>query len=232
MKVHLRFIFVVSILMTTVFSLGVTGQKKTPIVSAKAATAISVSTEQAVMNEINIARTDPGKYIGYLEDYRKNFKGNFVTLPNLSAIQTNEGTAAVDEAIAFLKKVSKLSPYTFSNGLNQSAKIQLTDLMENEKLGHRGKDGSDLPTRMNRFGRFGSINAENISYYAQDPRHIVMLMIIDDGVKMRSHRKNIFSDRLKVVGIAYGKGKADQGLCVVNFADSFSDSAQKGMREF
>ena len=110
--------------------------------------------------------------------------------------------------------------------------MQLTDLMENDKLGHRGKNGSDLSARMAKFGSFGNINAENISYYAQDPRQIVLMMIVDDGVKSRSHRKNIFSSVLTVVGIAFGKGNVGQGLCVVDFADRFSDSKMKGVRQF
>lgn len=213
-------------------SFAVTAQKKLETVSVKQPILNSASIEQSVLDEINAARSDPQKYIKYLEDYRKLFKGNLVDIPNQSQLQTNEGTVVIDEAIAFLKQLTKLEPYKFSNGLNQSAKTHLTDLMENDTLGHRGKDGSDPTVRMKRFGRFGSINAENISYFAQDARQIVMMMIIDDGWKSRSHRKNIFSPQLKVVGIAFGTGKTRQGLCVINFADSFSDSSYKGVREF
>lgn len=191
------------------------------------------STEQSVLDEINKARSDPQKYIDFLTEYKKVFKGNVAFLPNYLQIETREGTAPIDEAIAFLKTVPKLPAYKFSDGLNKAAKLQLADLMQDNSLGHTGKNGSDLTQRMNKFGNFGSVNAENISFYSEDPRYIVLMWIVDDGVKSRSHRRNIFSPNFKVVGIGFGKGKIGEGLCVLTLADSFTDyNGKPGVREF
>ena len=197
------------------------------------ATKIKVSAiAQSVFDEINTARTEPEKYIEYLKEYRNSFKGNTVFLPNRVQIQTNEGIAPVDEAIEFLKQIPKLQPYEFSGGLNQISNAQLTDLMENPALGHRGKDGSNTSQRFAKFGRSGSFAAENISFYAETPRRIVIGMIIDDGVKNRMHRKNVFSPNFNFVGIAFGKSKAGEELCVVDFADFFTEKGESGVREF
>lgn len=179
--------------------------------------------EKAVLEELNLARRDPQNYVRYLEEYRKLYKGNTIFNPNFERIETNEGTAAVDEAIAFLKTLSPVESYKFSDGLNKAAAVQLGDLIENSSLGHTSKDGSDLPTRLARFGKATGRNAENIAFYAASPRNIVMRMIIDDGLKTRGHRKNVFSSDLKLVGIAYGKGKSGEGLCVVDFAANFTE---------
>src|SRR3954470_597958 len=32
--------------------------------------------QQGILDEINVARTNPAVYIGYLQEYRKRFKGN------------------------------------------------------------------------------------------------------------------------------------------------------------
>ncbi len=183
--------------------------------------------DQAVLNEINTARREPQKYIAYLEDYKKLFKGKTIFLPNYLRIETIEGVAPVDEAIEFLKKVSGLKPYAFSNGLNKAASFQLKDLIADSSIGHTSKDGANLPTRLKKFGSFGNLYAENIAYYAESPRDVVLRMIIDDGVKSRSHRRNIFSPDFKVIGIAFGKGKSGEGLCVVDFADQFNEPNQK-----
>jgi uncharacterized protein YkwD len=198
-----------------------------PAISKTADAYVPSAIEQAVLEEINFARREPQKYIAYLEEYKKRYKGNTVYLPNSVMLETNEGVAPVDEAIEFLKKIAGLSPYAFSNGMNKAAGLHLKDLMIDSTIGHTSKDGSTLPTRLKKFGIHGNIYAENIAHRADNARDIVLRLIIDDGVKSRSHRNNIFSAQFKVVGIAFGKGKSGDGVCVINFADSFLEPNQK-----
>ena len=179
--------------------------------------------EQAILDEINAVRNNPQKYISYLEEYRKNFKGNIVTIVGAVPMVTVEGVTAVDDAISFLKTVTKLPPYSASKGLTQSANLQLKDLMEDSSIGHKSKDGGNLTTRVDKFGLVGNIYAENITYGTKTPRNIVMLMILDDGVKSRSHRKNIFSPEFKIIGIGFGTGNKGESLSVTVFADSFKE---------
>ena len=132
----------------------------------------------------------------------------------------------------FLKTVAKLDSYKFSESLAKPAHVQLKDLQENNSFGHFGKDGSNLPARISRFGSLPINYAENITYYVDLPKEIVMTMIIDDGIAGRGHRKNLFSQSFKVVGIAYGKGSGREGLCVTVFANSFREQKiPKGVRK-
>jgi uncharacterized protein YkwD len=205
-----------------------------PIATAASSTVPAYSApaaEQAILDEINVARNDPQKYIGYLEEYRKLFKDNMLYIPGAVPLVTNEGVAAVDDAINFLKTATKLSPYTISKGLSQSANLQLKDLMEDSSIGHKSKDGGDLTTRLAKFGSVGNIYAENISYYAKTPRDIVLTMLLDDGYKSRSHRKNIFSPTFKQIGLGFGNGKKGEILCVVVFADSFRETGSTAPRQ-
>ena len=139
---------------------------------------------------------------------------------------TFEGTKAVDEAIKFLKSTPKLEPFQYSNGLAKPAKLQLNDLMENYSLGHIGKDGSNVPKRVARFGKGGKLYAENIMNMFSNPREIVMQLIIDDGLKGRGHRKNIFNKTFKHVGVAFGYGPKNDPISVMVFADSFVETVK------
>lgn len=205
---------------------------KTPVQKANE-TYISSAMEKAVLDEINVARKTPKIYIQYLEDYKKLFKGNSIQLSGSLWFETMEGTAVVDEAINFLKNLPQLSPYSFSSGLNKVVSSHIKDLMETPSLSHKGKDGSDLKTRLARGGTVGGSYAENIAFSVETARQAVLKMIIDDGFKSRSHRKNVFSPNFKVVGIACGKAKSGEGLCVTDFAESFMDGSQKSViREF
>lgn len=185
---------------------------------------LSADINQSILNEINAVRADPQSFIPYLEKYRATLKGNTAYYPDGKMVTTIEGTAVIDDAISYLKTLSKLPPYTMSKGLSTAANSQVTDLMENSALGHYGKDGSDLPTRLKKFGAYGTLTAENITYFAPLAREIVMTMIIDDGVKSRGHRKNIFSNNFKQIGPAFGQGKKGEHLCVLIFADSFKEA--------
>ena len=179
--------------------------------------------EIAVLVEINQARNDPQKFISYLEEYRKYLKGGVLELPNRIPMQMIEGLPAINDAISDIKKMAKVDAYEVSGGLSKVARQQLTDLQENPKLKHLGKDGSDLETRLFKVGFAGMPIAENISYRADAAREIVLNMIIDDGVKSRSHRKNIFSQSFKLFGVACGAAVDKRNLCVIEFASSFKE---------
>ncbi|MGI8788389.1 MAG: CAP domain-containing protein [Pyrinomonadaceae bacterium] len=193
-----------------------------PVVKTEQKVSMS-ALEQSVAEEINAARTDPKIYLPYLEEYRKSLKGNVLYLPNSSGIAMIEGASAIDEAIEELKKMPKTDAFAVTNGMNKVAKIHLDDLMDDDTLGHKSKDGSDLTARFSRVGFSDGRIAENISYKVDKAREVVLTMIIDDGLKSRSHRKNIFSPTFKLLGIACGKGKSNTALCVAEFADAFAE---------
>lgn len=183
--------------------------------------------EDAVIKEINEARNNPKKYIEYLEEYRKLLTGKVLHLPNQTPLVMIEGAPAIDDAISDLRKMPKLDDFKNSRGLNRVAKKHLEDLIENPKLGHKGKDGSLLDQRLLRYGLVGLAFAENISYKISIAREVVLAMIVDDGVKSRSHRKNIFSPTFKMFGIACGTAKDSTAMCVAEFADDFSEFKSK-----
>ena len=156
-----------------------------------------------------------------------------MALSGASAIEPVEGAAPIDEAIDYLRRLAPLEPLNFSASLYKAANLQLDDLILNSVLRHIGRDGSNLASRLKKFGTGGTIYAENITSLADTPRAIVLMMIIDDGVKNRIHRKNIFNPNFRVAGIAFGKNKTGRAFCVINFADRFFETNPKsGVRRF
>ncbi len=179
--------------------------------------------EIAVFEEINQARRNPQNYIGFLENYKKATKGNLVSLPNKTALRTVEGVTVIDEAINELKLVPKLEAYEISEKLSAAAKLQLLDLQENPALGHIGKNGSNLKTRLAQFCRIEGKSGENICFRGSVARDVVMTFIIDDGVKSRMHRRNVFNPTFRKFGVACGTDKNKQAVCVTVFAENLKD---------
>lgn len=178
--------------------------------------------ELEVITEMNLARTKPAEYAKFVEAHLRRFDGDKMFRDGGVNIMTQEGTAAVKEAIEFLKKAKPLPPMTPSEGLALAARDHANDTGPQGLTGHKGTDGSMPHERIQRHGKVTSTSGENISYGPDEARSIVMQLIIDDGVPNRGHRKNIFSPQFKTAGVAMGKHKKYGTMCVINYADGFA----------
>lgn len=202
-----------------------------PISTSKVSTAVTVNPalnqlstyEKQLLDEINYARANPQEYLKALELFRRNYRGNEIHYPEGGVIVTNEGVAAIDDAIAFVRKLKPLPPLDLRTGMVKAAKAHVNDLVSSGKSGHRGLDGSQPGERLDRFGRWAEAYGENIVYESRTPRYDVIGMIIDDGTANRGHRENLFAEDFRVIGIAAGKRLTGQTLGVVTFAVGYRD---------
>ncbi len=181
------------------------------------------SLESGVMNELNIARTQPRLYAGFLREYRRLYHGDYMILPGSEVrIATSEGTAAVDEAIRFLMKQRPVPPLEPSRGLAEAADDLVKDQSGTGDTGHYGRTSGSMSRRIERYGNWQGEIGEIIGYGFREPRMVVIQLIVDDGVRGRGHRRNIFNPAFRRAGVACGS-HADYGtMCVVDFAQGFS----------
>jgi uncharacterized protein YkwD len=187
------------------------------------------SFEAEVIQEINLARAHPEKYAAYLQEYKKYYNGKICSSPNRARpVMTSEGVAAIDEAIRFLQSSNPLGRLEASKGLSLGAKDHVLDLSRKGIASHRGSDGS-LPTdRVSRYGTWESTMGEAILFEVSTPREMVMQLIIDDGVRDRGHRKDVFEPSFQVAGVSIVPPSSSGGFCVIDFADGFTDKSPLG----
>lgn len=179
--------------------------------------------QKAVLDELNIARTTPMKYVEHLKDHRRKFKGKRTYANAGVKMMTLEGVTAVDEAIAALSKQAPLAALKFSDGLAMAALDHVQDTGAKGLVSHDGADDSTPAARIRRYGKIENISGECISYGFHEARRIVMALIIDDGVANRGHRRLIYTGEFRLVGIACGQHKLYKNMCVIDFAGAYQD---------
>jgi uncharacterized protein YkwD len=162
-----------------------------------------------IQAELNLARTAPQQYAR-------------IVASRVLGPRHIEGDRAVQEAVRFLEKARPLPPLARAEGLDASALSHVLDQGPAGARGHKGSDGSTPWKRMARFGRWSGHAAENIAYGKRDAREIVVALIVDDGVRDRGHRLNIFGGEFRVTGIACGLHAGYGTMCVIDFAAGFA----------
>lgn len=169
-----------------------------------------------VERQINLARSDPGAYARRLRAHRTQYEGRIFHDPGAISIETQEGVAAVDEAIAFLERQAPLRPLSASPVLRMSSADHVADQGPRGALGHDGLDGSTFLDRIVRRGGPRS-GGENISYGGDTGEAVVIQLIVDDGVRDRGHRTNIFRPGYVSQGAACGPHREYRYMCVIDF---------------
>ena len=179
--------------------------------------------ENAVIQKINMARANPKGYATLLEEWKWYFDGRLLKIPGERIVLTREGATAVNEAMNVVRSMNPVARLSPSKGMSLGAKDHVKDQGLSGSIGHRGRDGSTVWDRVNRYGTWEKSIAENISYGSDKARNIVMGLIIDDGVSGRGHRKNIFNPDFRVIGVACGHHGTYGTVCVITFAGGYNE---------
>jgi uncharacterized protein YkwD len=181
------------------------------------------SLQQEVLSELNRLRKNPRSYIPVLEKYKQGFKGNRKYLARNVILMTQEGVKPVDEAIEFLKKAPAVPALKLSVGISRAARDHVLDLGPEGKIGHFGTDGSSPGDRLQRYGKPVGFVAENIGFGDPPGQNMVTILLVDDGVPDRGHRKKMLSGQYSQVGIACGEHKVYRHMCVIDFAEKYEE---------
>jgi hypothetical protein len=82
---------------------------------------------------------------------------------------------------------------------------------------------SDAGSPISRYGVVAQGWAENIAYGQRSARVIVMALIVDDGMRGRGHRRNIFKPNYNAAGVAYGPHARYGSVCSIDFASGYAE---------
>jgi uncharacterized protein YkwD len=176
-----------------------------------------------IHDETNAVRRDPPRYAEHLESMLSHFEGQLLERPGRPHLRTEEGAAAVHEAIAWLKARRPMAPLRWSKGLTAAAADHVRDQGPIGGLEHRGTDNSNPARRASRYGRWIQGLAENIAYGENPARAVVIQLLVDDGVPDRGHRDNILDPAWGAAGVACGPHRRYRQMCVMDYAAKYGE---------
>ncbi|MFK8103191.1 MAG: LysM peptidoglycan-binding domain-containing protein [Saprospiraceae bacterium] len=168
-----------------------TNATSTPMVaSTQAAASYMTKEELSMVDEINLLRSNPAGYIQYIETYVRNEKAN-----NGFPIDQN----VVDELIRELKKTPTLSTLSPTACIYDAAKKHGEDLIKMGSIGHVGSDGAWPWDRVKRACSQMTDGNENLVGGPDQVRASVIILLIDEGIPNRGHRKTLLNPKWKYV---------------------------------
>jgi uncharacterized protein YkwD len=196
--------------------------------SAIPAVALEEYLARQILEEINLARAEPLKFAGFLRELRKRFRGKVYQMPgSATLVQTIEGVDAVDEAILFLSHQKPLPPLAWSTELAAAADELIREQGRSGAVGHSEAGSSGIRERSEHHGIWMEWIGESIAYGPNDPRIMVMRLLIDDGTPDRGHRKNQFDPDFANAGVSCGPHPHYGSMCVIDFSGGLLERGLK-----
>lgn len=180
-----------------------------------------IALEQAAIAEINRVRANPAAYADWLETQRQVYHGTVLRLPGEVALQTNQGTQALDEAVRVLRSLSPMPPLVYSPGISQGARDQVLALGSQGLGGTIDQAGNNLGTRINQYGKWRGSMVAVPSYQKQSAQAIVFHQIVGDGD--RQVRQILFDPTYQFWGLACGHHRQRETMCLFGFANQYTE---------
>jgi hypothetical protein len=158
--------------------------------------------EKDIIYLMNMVRINP-----------KLFKETFLK----QYLKNGPSTEAERSLVKYLEKLQPVSLLYPSEKLFQSSEFHAKDMGNTGLDGHNSSDKTSFEKRLDRYMK-SSVMGENCEYGSSDPIHVVMQLLIDDGIPDYGHRLNILSPEFVFVGTSKKPHKKFGWNTVMDFA--------------
>ena len=170
--------------------------------------------EKEIIKKHNELRSNPQSFIPKLKESLNHFREKIYHKPGEDPIQTYEGPDAIEEAIDFLKNQKPVCKLNYNEHISLACKDHVHDIGVKGLTTHEGSDGKNISDRIEKYCEWDGALAENLDFGFKDPENIILNLLIDDGVKERNQRYNLFHPSFKYIGVGVGSHR-DYGICAV-----------------
>ena len=156
-----------------------------------------------LVEEINLARTNPAAYASKVQEYIPHFQDKILKMPDQRvAIKTQEGAAAYEECVNFLRSAEPTEAHVPSRGLTRIA----NDFLSGVQSVDPSQIGTiDMNAIIDKYGSFQGNFSRAMEFGGSTPEQVVINLLVSDGDKSRSQRDALLNPILKRIGVSQGK---------------------------
>jgi len=176
----------------------------------------------SLVKEVNDFRRNPYAYADKIAKNKKYFEegtNNWKQPKSNLVIKTQEGPAAYDEAIDFLKNKSQSrNELTPSKGLTKIAEDLLKEYQNS------GNADADVAGIVKKQGKFKGMFRNLVQLGSDVAEHVVVSLVVGDGDKTRSYRDALLSENLNKIGVAHGDHKDYRQCSVITLCNDFTNA--------
>lgn len=176
-----------------------------------------VKLRDQILIEHNRIRVDPKSYIPLVRNQMKLLSDKILKRPDEIPIETNEGAAAYEEAIEFLKKQRPIESLTYDERLAKACRDHAEDLGSKGAVSHESSNGKGVSERIEQYCEWEECCAENLDFGTRTGVDVIISLLVDDGVPDRGHRLNMFKTDIKYIGIATAVHREYETVHVINY---------------
>ena len=182
-----------------------------------------MATARDILQELNELRRDPRGYSYKVLKYKDYLQGNILKIPGVQAgIKTEEGAAAYDEAVNFLKGAESAEALTPSKGLCYIAQDFL-GLVQHKDPNNLGD--IDMDSIISKHGSFTGKFSRSMEFGAASAEQVIVNLVVSDGDKTRGQRDALLNKEVKKVGIATGAHDTYRTASVIVACTKFENSS-------
>ena len=176
--------------------------------------------EKNLIKEVNQIRTNPQQYAEKLIKNKQYFNGTVWEHPDLKAgIATQEGPAAWDDAIRYLKSAKPVSGLIPSKGLMKIAQDMCRCYARDKEV--------DIDASIDKYGSFDGEFGTLVEYGGRNAEMTVINLIVCDGDKTRGYRKTLMEPTVKKIGVSNATHKVFKTVSVIISCDVFDNKVDK-----
>ena len=181
-----------------------------------------MSFESRLIQEVNDFRRNPYGYAAKIAKYKKYFEkdsNNWKQPRSNIVIKTEEGPAAFDEAIEFLKnKAQSRNELTPSKGLTKIAEDFLKDYQKDANA------NVEIEGTVKKYGKFTGFFRRLVQLGSAVPEFVVISLVVGDGDKTRAYRDALLAENLNKIGVAHGDHKDLRHCSVITVCNDFTNA--------
>ena len=181
-----------------------------------------MSFESKILQEVNDLRRNPYGYAAKLVKNKKYFEkdtNNWKQPRSNIVIKTEEGPAAYDEAIDYLKtKTKSKNELTPSKGLTKIAEDFLKEYQKDANA------EVELEQTVKKHGQFKGFFRRLVQLGSNVPEHVVISLVVGDGDKTRAYRDALLAENLYKIGVAHGEHKDLRHCTVITVCNDFTNA--------